>query len=75
MEFGRKRAITMLTQVYEKLRKGKIGLKDESGAGLPREMLKPVMAFEENGVVHFINTPHLRKEDKDTEVAEWQNNF
>ena len=75
MEFGRKRAGAILTQVYEKLRKGKIGLMDKSTGGLPREMLKPVMAFEENGVVRFINTPHLRKEDKDTEVAEWQNNF
>ncbi|MBI5951002.1 MAG: hypothetical protein HY865_05050 [Chloroflexi bacterium] len=75
MEIGKKRAGTILTQVYEKLRKGKIGLMDEGMAGLPRELLRPVMALEENGVVRFINTPHLRKEDISTEVAEWQNNF
>jgi hypothetical protein len=75
MEAGRKRASAFLQQIYEKLKRGRIGLADESGAGLPREMQRPVTAFEENGVVRFVNTPHLRKEDKEPEAAQWQNNF
>jgi hypothetical protein len=75
MEIGRKRANTILTQIYEKLQKGKIGLMDESKAGLPQEMLRPVTAYEKDGLVRFINTPHLRKDDRDTEESTWQNNF
>jgi hypothetical protein len=75
MELGRKRVSAFLAQIYEKLKKGKIGLVDESGVGLPREMRRQVTAWESNGLVRFINTPHLRKADQDTEVTEWQNNF
>ena len=75
MEIGRKRANTILTQIYEKLQKGKIGLMDESKAGLPQEMLRPVTAYEKDGLVRFINTPHLRKDDRDTEESTWLNNF
>lgn len=70
---GKERIRMMLKQYSKKLKKKLVGLADET-TGLPKEFQKPVSAIVEDGVVHFTNTPHLRKEDIDEELG-WKLNY
>jgi hypothetical protein len=70
---GKERILIMLKQYSRKLKKKLVGLADETN-GLPKEFQKPVTAMIEDGVVHFTNTPHLRKEDIDEELG-WKLNY
>ena len=72
---GQQRLANLLTEFATKHRRGLIEVVDGASAGMPHTALKPVTAIEENGVIHFTNTPHLRNADLDTEEGEWLLNY
>ena len=75
LKAGKLRRDALLAQYSSRLQRGLVGLVDGSLGSVPREAMKPVTAFIENDVVHFVNTPHLRKADLDTEDQGWLTNY
>lgn len=75
MKVGRTRKQATLNLYSRWWRSKRISLLDESSRGMPRELLRPLTAVEDNGVLHFTTTPHLRKEDRDLEASAWKTNF
>ncbi|HSF83880.1 MAG TPA: hypothetical protein VLA49_21805 [Anaerolineales bacterium] len=73
MDAGQERVRTFLEQYNTKLHKGKINKLAQDTS--PLGMQQPVSWIEEDGVMRFYNTPHLRKEDLDTEDTGWAINF
>jgi hypothetical protein len=74
-EIGQQRVNDLLSQYARKLKKGLVGLADENNSGIPPVLQKPLTAVVEKDVVHFTSTPHLRKEDLDTEEKKWLINY
>jgi hypothetical protein len=75
MKAGRKRKQATLNLYRRWWKSKRVSLLDESSRSMPRELLRPLTAVEDNGVLHFTTTPHLRKEDRDLEASKWQTNF
>lgn len=73
LEEGRKRKAAVKAYLSALIQRGLVGVPQPEKRF--KDGVQPVLAIEDNGIVRFETTPHLRKSDFDTEEEGWTVNY